>query len=85
MPENKGLYSKYHVRTPDENPLDSGTVVLRPFNSDGSVRDISAVNALTFLAADYRSRGMNEFAGAIFEWLDNPVGHEATKNLNVPG
>lgn len=40
------LFNKYHVRTPDEQPLDAGCFVLRPFNSDGSVRDPAAVAAL---------------------------------------
>jgi hypothetical protein len=77
------LFTKYHVRTPDEQPLDSGTFVLRPFNSDGSVRDPAAVAALrtyaNFLPANER-----ELRAEIMDWLDTPGLSTATRELNVP-
>ena len=83
MPENKYLYSKFHVRTPDEKPLDSGTFVMRPFNEDGSVRDQGAIKALEAYARHYQAE-LPKVAEAIHVWLKNPAGHEATKTLNVP-
>ena len=79
----KNLFTKYHVRTPDEQPLDSGSFVLRPFNSDGSVRDAAAVAALrtyaNFLPANER-----ELRAEIMDWLDTPGLSTATRELNVP-
>jgi hypothetical protein len=77
------LFTKYHVRTPDGHPLDSGSFVLRPFNSDGSVRDPAAVAALrsyaNFLPANER-----ELRAEIMDWLDTPGLSTATRELNVP-
>lgn len=77
------LYTKYHVRTPDEQPLDAGCFVLRPFNSDGSVRDPAAVAALksyaNFLPATER-----ELRCEIMDWVDTPGLSDATRHLNVP-
>lgn len=84
MPENKGLYTKYHVRTPDEKPLDSGTIVLRPFNADGSIRDHAAVSTLSTLAHNYERNGYGNLAMAIRTWLEQPDTHPATTELNVP-
>lgn len=81
---NKSLWSKYHVRTPSEQPLNSGTFVLRPFNADGSVNDQSAVNALRIYALNLAEADMNVAANAINAWLANPKEHPATQHLNVP-
>ena len=83
MPTNEGLFSKYHVRTPDEKPLDSGTFVLRPFNADGSVRDRHAIAALHEYAESCH-RDNYELSGQILNWLNERGENEATQTLNVP-
>lgn len=81
MPEpEKGLYSKYKVRDSKGQPLDSGCYVLRPFDADGSIRDQNAIYALE----EYADSAGGAIQEAIEDWLDNPVGHEATVGLNVP-
>lgn len=79
----KSLYTKYHVRTPDEQPLDSGSFVLRPFNSDGSVRDAAAVAALRTYA-NFLPASDRELRAEIMDWLDTPGLSTATRDLNVP-
>ncbi len=81
MKRRVGLFSKYHVRTKSENPLDSGTVVLRPFNRDGTVRDPAAVLALNAYAEATQDRSL---AQAIIHWIVNPTDNPATTSLNIP-
>lgn len=84
MPENKGLYTKYHVRDTNEKALDSGTIVLRPFNADGSIRDHSVVSSLPTLAHNYERDGYGNLAMAIRTWLEQPDTRLETQELNVP-
>lgn len=77
------LFTKYHVRTPDEQPLDSGCFVLRPFNADGSVRDPAAVAALRTYA-NFLPASERELRAEILDWLDMPDLSTATRALNVP-
>ena len=77
------LFTKYHVRTPDEQPLDSGTFVLRPFNADGSVRDSAAVAALRTYA-NFLPASERELRAEILDWLDIPNLSSVTRALNVP-
>jgi hypothetical protein len=77
------LYTKYHVRTPDEQPLDSGCFVLRPFNSDGTIRDPAAVAALKTYA-NFLPSAQRELRAEITDWVDTPGLSQATRELNVP-
>lgn len=77
------LFTKYHVRTPDEQPLDAGCFVLRPFNSDGTVRDPAAVAALKTYAA-FLPAAERELRAEITDWVDGPGLNPATRELNVP-
>ena len=77
------LYTKYHVRTPDEQPLDSGCFVLRPFNSDGTIRDPAAVAALKTYA-NFLPSAQRELRAEITDWVDTPGLSLATRALNVP-
>lgn len=81
MLKEAGLFSKYHIRTPDEQPLDSGAFVLRPFNADGTVRDGAALAALRHYAENtpFKVAGV-----ALLEWLEEPRRHPATGTLNIP-
>jgi hypothetical protein len=77
------LFTKYHVRTPDEQPLDSGCFVLRPFNSDGTIHDPAAVAALKTYA-NFLPSAQRELRAEITDWLDTPGLSQATRELNVP-
>jgi hypothetical protein len=77
------LFTKYHVRTPDEQPLDSGCFVLRPFNSDGTIRDPAAVAALKTYA-NFLPSAQRELRAEITDWVDTPGLSLATRALNVP-
>ncbi len=77
------LYTKYHVRTPDEQPLDSGCFVLRPFHSDGTIRDPAAVAALKTYA-NFLPSAQRELRAEITDWVDTPGLSLATRALNVP-
>lgn len=77
------LFTKYHVRTPDEQPLDAGCFVLRPFNSDGTVRDPAAVAALKTYA-NFLPAAERELRAEITDWVDGPGLNPATRELNVP-
>jgi hypothetical protein len=77
------LFTKYHVRTPDEQPLDSGCFVLRPFNSDGTIRDPAAVAALKTYA-NFLPAAQRELRAEITDWVDTPGLSQATRELNVP-
>lgn len=79
----EGLFSKYQVRDTNGESLDSGTFVLRPFNSDGTIRDVNAGEALNSYAQLVESDNA-ELHDSIMAWLDNPVDHKATKSLNIP-
>ena len=77
------LFTKYHVRTPDEQPLDGGCFVLRPFNSDGTIRDPAAVAALKTYA-NFLPSAQRELRAEITDWVDTPGLSQATRELNVP-
>ena len=77
------LNTKYHVRTPDEQPLDTGCFVLRPFNDDGTVRDPAAVAALKTYA-NFLPAAQRELRDEITDWVDTPGLSAATRELNVP-
>ena len=77
------LFTKYHVRTSDEQPLDAGCFVLRPFNSDGTVRDPAAVAALRTYA-NFLPAAERELRAEITDWVDTPGLNPATRELNVP-
>lgn len=77
------LHNKYHVRTPDEQPLDAGCFVLRPFNADGSVRDPAAVAALKSYA-NFLPAAERELRCEIMDWIATPGLSDATRHLNVP-
>jgi hypothetical protein len=77
------LFTKYHVRTPDEQPLDSGCFVLRPFNHDGTIRDPAAVAALKTYA-NFLPSAQRELRAEITDWVDTPGLSQATRELNVP-
>ena len=77
------LFTKYHVRTPDEQPLDGGCFVLRPFNSDGTIRDPAAVAALKTYA-NFLPSAQRELRAEITDWVDTPGLSQATRKLNVP-
>ena len=77
------LFTKYHVRTPDEQPLDGGCFVLRPFNSDGTIRDPAAIAALKTYA-NFLPSAQRELRAEITDWVDTPGLSQATRELNVP-
>jgi hypothetical protein len=77
------LYTKYHVRTPDEQPLDGGCFVLHPFRANGTIRDSAAVAALKTYA-NFLTSAQRELRAEITDWLDTPGLSQATRELNVP-
>ena len=81
--DSGGLFSKYYVTTTDGVALDSGTFVFRPFNADGTIRDVDACEALNYYAQLVELDNA-QLHDSIMSWLDNPVDHPATTTLNIP-
>jgi hypothetical protein len=77
------LFTKYHVRTPDEQPLDGGCFVLHPFRANGTIRDSAAVAALKTYA-NFLPAAKRELRAEITDWVDTPGLSLATRELNVP-